>query len=367
LPIGTRSPRFNFQFLAGLLFCVCIGLIATALTERFDWLANSGLSLLTVALLLGIVLGNWPSLTSSIQEYIAGIQFTKQKILRLGIVLYGFKLTFQDISDVGLLGAVIDAAVFLSTFTLAIYLGIKYFKLDRDIAILIGAGSAICGAAAILATEPVVKAQNEKVTVAISTVVIFGTISIFAYPVLYQLSQYYFVNIDFPLQFGIYIGSTVHEVAQVLAAANSVGGNVADTAVITKMMRVMMLGPFLVALSIYFIYQDKRQVRDSDPGGVGGSFGFSGARSGIPWFAFLFLVVIGLNSTGLLPKQAIQSLVVIDNFLLAAAMAALGLTTQFSAIRRAGLKPLFLASILFLWLVFGGGLINIIVTVLWGL
>lgn len=344
-----------------------MGFIAIALTDRFDWLSNSGLSLLTVAILLGIVLGNLPILNSTIQKYASGIQFTKQKILRLGIVLYGFKLTFQDIGDVGLLGAVIDAAVFLSTFALAIYLGIKFFKLDRDLAILIGAGSAICGAAAILATEPVVKAQNEKVTVAISTVVIFGTISIFAYPVLFQLSEYYFSSINFPMQFGIYIGSTVHEVAQVLAAANSVSDNVADTAVITKMMRVMMLGPFLLVLSIYFIYQDRQRLRRQDSGSVRGGSSISLASSGIPWFAFLFLVVIGLNSTGLAPKQVTQTLVAIDNFLLAAAMAALGVTTHFSAIKKAGLKPLFLASILFLWLVFGGGLINIIATVLWGM
>lgn len=340
--------------------------MAIALTDRFDWLSNSGLSLLTVAILLGIVLGNLPFLNSTIQKYLSGIQFTKQKVLRLGIVLYGFKLTFQDIGDVGLLGAVIDAIVFLSTFALAIYLGIKFFKLDRDLAILIGAGSAICGAAAILATEPVVKAQNEKVTVAISTVVIFGTISIFAYPALFQLSEYYFASIHFPTQFGIYIGSTVHEVAQVLAAANSVSDNVADTAVITKMMRVMMLGPFLLALSIYFIYQDRQRLRRQDPEGVRRGSSISLASSGIPWFAFLFLVVIGLNSTGIAPKQVTQTLVAIDNFLLAAAMAALGVTTHFSAIKKAGLKPLFLASILFLWLVFGGGLINIIATVLWG-
>ena len=337
------------------------------MTDRFDWLPNSGLSLLTVAILLGIALGNLPFLNSTIQRCLSGIQFTKQKILRLGIVLYGFKLTFQDIGDVGLLGAAIDTAVFLSTFALAVYLGIKFFKLDRDLAILIGAGSAICGAAAILATEPVVKAQNEKVTVAISTVVIFGTISIFAYPSLYQLSQYYFASINFPVQFGIYIGSTVHEVAQVLAAANSVSDNVADTAVITKMMRVMMLGPFLLVLSMYFIYQDRRQLRHQESEGAVGKSGFSLASSGLPWFAFLFIVVIGLNSTGFAPKQMTQALVAVDNFLLAAAMAALGITTHFSAIKKAGLKPLFLASILFLWLVIGGGLINIIATALWGM
>lgn len=347
--------------------CFCMSLLAMVLTDRFSWLANNGLSLLTVAILLGIALGNLPFFTSMVHKHLAGIQFTKQRILRAGIVLYGLRLTFQDIGDVGILGAAIDVVVFLSTFALAVYLGVKYFKLDRDIAILIGAGSAICGAAAILATEPVVKAQNEKVTVAISTVVIFGTISIFAYPAIFHLAQNYFININFPVQFGVYIGSTVHEVAQVLAAAKSVSGNVADTAVITKMMRVMMLGPFLVALSIYFFVMDRRQVRDQCSQSVTHRFGFDVARSGIPWFAFLFLLVIALNSLEFFPRQATQSLIALDNFLLAAAMAALGLTTQFSAIKRAGLKPLFLASILFAWLVVGGGVINIIATVLWSL
>jgi uncharacterized integral membrane protein (TIGR00698 family) len=347
--------------------CFCMGFVAMVLSDQFSWLGNHGLSLLTVAILLGIALGNLPFFTAIIQDNLSGIQFTKQRVLRAGIVLYGLRLTFQDIGEVGILGAVIDVAVFLSTFALAVYLGVKYFKLDRDIAILIGAGSAICGAAAILATEPVVKAQNEKVTVAISTVVIFGTISIFAYPAMYHLAQNYFININFPVQFGVYIGSTVHEFAQVLAAAKSLSGDVADTAVITKMMRVMMLGPFLVALSIYFVIQDRRQVRSQNSRSNGQNFVFDVARSGIPWFAFLFLLVIALNSLELFPKQATQSLIALDNFLLAAAMAALGLTTQFSAIKRAGLKPLFLASILFIWLVFGGGFINIIATVLWSL
>lgn len=333
------------------------------LTDQFLWLTGNGLGLLTVAILLGITLGNLTPLTPIVKDFSPGIQFTKQRILRLGIILYGFRLTFQDIGDVGILGAMIDLAVFLSTFALAIFLGIKYFKLDRDIAILIGAGSAICGAAAILATEPVVKAENEKVTVAISTVVIFGTISIFAYPAIYHLGQIYFANIEFPLQFGVYIGSTVHEVAQVLAAAKSVGSDVADTAVITKMMRVMMLGPFLIGLSIYFSYSYEKIIGGQGVKNTNKYARLQAARAGIPWFAFLFLLVIAFNSANIFSDSWVQYLIFVDNFFLAAAMAALGLTTQFSAIRNAGMKPLFLASILFIWLVFGGGAINIIATV----
>ena len=347
-----------------MLLCVCIGLIAMQLTEHFYWLSSNGLGLLTLAILVGIGLGNLKFFTPVVKDFSPGIQFAKQRILRIGIVLYGFRLTFQDIGDVGILGAMIDLAVFLSTFGLAIFLGVRYFKLDKDIAILIGAGSAICGAAAILATEPVVRAENEKVTVAISTVVIFGTISIFAYPAIYNLGQIYFANIEFPLQFGVYIGSTVHEVAQVLAAAKSVGSDVADTAVITKMMRVMMLGPFLIGLSIYLSYSYEKILDSQGTNNVSKYARLRAVRSGTPWFAFLFLLVIAFNSANLFSVEWIQYLILIDNFLLAAAMAALGLTTQFSAMKNAGMKPLFLASILFLWLVFGGGAINLAATAL---
>jgi uncharacterized integral membrane protein (TIGR00698 family) len=274
------NAYFNSRFLIGLLICSCLGFFAITLTNQFIWLISNGLGSLTIAIILGITLGNLPFLSSIIKNHSTGIQFTKQRILRLGIILYGIRLTFQDISDVGFLGAAIDIAVFLSTFTLAVYLGVKYFKLDKDIAILIGAGSAICGAAAILATEPVVKAENEKVTVAIATVVIFGTISIFTYPIFYQLSHDYFGSIEFPMQFGIYIGSTVHEVAQVLAAANSISSDTADTAVITKMMRVMMLGPFLMVLSIYFLYlgRSERAIQGSHAAKKNSEFSYSGIR-----------------------------------------------------------------------------------------
>lgn len=361
------NAYFNSRFLVGLLICGCVGFFAITLTDRFVWLSSNGLGPLTIAIILGITLGNLPFLSSIIQNHLPGIQFTKQRILRLGIILYGIRLTFQDISDVGFLGAVIDIAVFLSTFALAVYLGVKYFKLDKDIAILIGAGSAICGAAAVLATEPVVKAENEKVTVAIATVVIFGTISIFIYPIFYQLSHDYFASTEFSRQFGIYIGSTVHEVAQVLAAANSIGNGAEDTAVITKMMRVMMLGPFLLALSIYFMYLDreKRAIQSADVAKK--TLGSRVMNSGIPWFAFLFVIVIALNSFAVFPQQSIQPLIDFDNLLLAAAMVALGLTTHLSAIKKAGFKPLLLAFALFIWLVFGGAFINIFATVLWSL
>lgn len=145
------------------------------------------------------------------------VLFAKQYLLRLGIILYGFRLTFSQIADVGISGIIIDVLTLSSTFLLACFLGQKAFGLDKHTSWLIGAGSSICGAAAVLATEPVVKAEASKVTVAVATVVIFGTVAIFLYPAIYPLMSQWFSP-----ETSVFIGSTVHEVAQVVAAGHAI-------------------------------------------------------------------------------------------------------------------------------------------------
>lgn len=346
----TNTTSFSDRYgrlLPGLLLS---GVIAWGAIQlgKLEWMQNHGMSALTLAIMLGIVLGNsvYGRLAPSCG---AGVAFSKQTLLRLGIILYGFRLTFQDIGQVGLAGIAIDALVLASTFGLAMFLGIKVFKLERNSAILIGAGSSICGAAAVMATEPVVKGRSEDVTVAVSTVVVFGTIAIFLYPLLYQLNQGWHVLAATPTAFGVYIGSTVHEVAQVVAAGKSIGQEAANAAVIAKMVRVMMLAPFLVILSAVL-------ARGKAQGGNGGHD--KAAKLAIPWFAFIFIAAVAFNSLGLLPATTVAAITEFDTALLAMAMAALGLTTHMSAIRRAGIRPLLLAGLLFCWLIAGGAAIN---------
>ncbi|WP_230537536.1 YeiH family protein [Janthinobacterium sp. FW305-129] len=343
------SDRYG-RLLPGLLLSGVIAWGAIAL-GKLEWMQSHGMSALTLAIMLGIVLGN--SVYGSLAPTCgAGVAFSKQTLLRLGIILYGFRLTFQDIGQVGLAGIAIDALVLASTFGLAMFLGTKVFKLERNSAILIGAGSSICGAAAVMATEPVVKGRSEDVTVAVSTVVVFGTIAIFLYPALYQLNLGWQVLGATPTAFGVYIGSTVHEVAQVVAAGKSIGQEAANAAVIAKMVRVMMLAPFLVILSAVL-------ARGKAQGGNGGHD--KAAKLAIPWFAFIFIAVVAFNSLGWLSAPVVAAITDIDTALLAMAMAALGLTTHMSAIRRAGIKPLLLAGLLFCWLIAGGAAINHVV------
>jgi uncharacterized integral membrane protein (TIGR00698 family) len=360
MPLPVAVWQRAIRFVPGLALA---GAVAAASIElgKLGWLQANGISALTLAIVLGMVVGNtvYPRIAPASA---AGVTFSKQNLLRLGIILYGLRLTFQDIGHVGLAGVVIDASVLCSTFALSWFLGTRVFGLDRKTAMLIGAGSSICGAAAVMAAEPVVRGRAEQVTVAVSTVVVFGTLAIFLYPVLYHLNAQYHLVATSPGAYGIFAGSTIHEVAQVVAAGHAISDEAANTAVIAKMVRVMMLAPFLIALSAYLSRSSDHGVAQTDGAAPGASE--KPGRIVIPWFALGFVAVAGLNSLALLPKPMVSGAIELDTVLLAMAMAALGLTTHVSAIRKAGIKPLALAALLFVWLICGGIAINAGITAL---
>ena len=334
LTLPTKH-RTLWHFVPGL--ALTAALTGAALwAGSFPAIAGAGFSALTLAILFGMVVGNtvYPKIWQSCD---GGVIFAKQYLLRLGIILYGFRLTFAQIADVGVSGILIDVLTLSSTFFIACFLGQKVFGLDKHTSWLIGAGSSICGAAAVLATEPVVKAEASKVTVAVATVVIFGTIAIFLYPAMYPLLAHWFT----PETYGIYMGSTMHEVAQVVAAGHAVSPDAENAAVIAK----MMLAPFLLFIAA--------RVKQLAPAGNGEK-----SKITIPWFAILFILVAVFNSFHLLPKAVVDMLVTLDTVLLAMAMAALGLTTHVSALKKAGAKPLLMALVLFVWLIVGGAAIN---------
>ena len=214
--ITLQHHRTVWHFVQGLALSAAVTAVALW-GGSIPAIAGAGFSALTLAILLGMVVGNtvYPHIWKSCD---GGVIFAKQHLLRLGIILYGFRLTFSQIADVGVSGIAIDVLTLTSTFLLACFIGQKVFGLDKQTSWLIGAGSSICGAAAVLATEPVVKAEASKVTVAVATVVIFGTLAIFLYPAMYPLVAHWFS----PETYGIYIGSTMHEVAQVVAATPEV-------------------------------------------------------------------------------------------------------------------------------------------------
>ena len=325
------------SMLHGVLLITLFSLAAFYIGDM-EFVKRLSFSPMIVGIILGMLYAN--RLRNNLPDtWVPGILFCSKRILRIGIILYGFRLTFQDVTAVGLPAILIDAIIVTVTVGGGVLIG-KLLKMDRSIALLTSVGSGICGAAAVLGAESAINTKPYKTAVAVSTVVIFGTLSMFLYPVLYRNGVF---DLS-PELMGLFTGSTVHEVAHVVGAGNAMGQGVSNTAIIVKMIRVMMLVPALLVIS-WAVARNltKRDTAEQAKGKIT-----------IPWFAILFLVVIGFNSFNLLPASLVEWINQFDTFLLTMAMTALGAETSFDKFKKAGAKPFLLAAILFVWLIGGG-------------
>lgn len=325
------------SMLHGILLIALFSCAAFYIGEA-QFLKNISFSPMIIGIILGMLYAN--SLRNHLPAtWVPGIQFCSKKILRLGIILYGFRLTFQDVINVGTAGILIDAIVVTVTILGGVFIG-KLLRMDRDIALLTSIGSGICGAAAVLGAESTIQTKPYKTAVAVATVVIFGTISMFLYPIAYRAG---ILGLS-PDEMGIYAGATLHEVAHAVGAGNAMGAEISNVAIIVKMIRVMLLVPVLLILG-YWVALQARKGRTSAT---------AKGKVAIPWFALGFLAVIGFNSFDLLPVAAVEAINYIDTFLLTMAMVALGAETSIDKFKKAGAKPFILAFILYIWLIAGG-------------
>ncbi len=344
-------PKFTekrISMMHGILLIALFACAAFYIGEA-QFLKNISFSPMIIGIILGMLYAN--SLRNNLPEtWVPGIQFCSKKILRLGIILYGFRLTFQDIVNVGVSGIVRDTIVVVVTMLGGIWIG-RLLKMDRETALLTSIGSGICGAAAVLGAESTIRTQPYKTAVAVATVVIFGTISMFLYPVAYRSG---WLDLS-PQEMGIYAGSTLHEVAHAVGAGNAMGTEISDVSVIVKMIRVMLLVPVLLILGFWVARRQKKDVNANAEKG----------KVSIPWFAIGFLAVIGFNSFNLLPAVFVDAINYVDTFLLTMAMAALGAETSIDKFKKAGAKPFILAFCLDLWLIGGGYILSKHLAPLW--
>jgi len=351
------SPQNRAGTMSGIIFVAIFAAAATFISGLAPVKAL-GLSPLVIGIVMGIFYANtlhnkFPS------EWETGITFSGKKILRFAIVFYGFRITFQQIGEVGMEGFLVSLIMLSTTFVLGTWLGHKVFGMEKDTSMLTASGASVCGAAAVLATEPVLKAEEHKTAIAVSMVVLFGTISMFLYPVLYtaifeQASGFLHMTAR---EFGIYVGGTIHEVAQVVAVPASIpitetntkelADIMSNSAVIVKMTRVIMIAPMLIVLGFYLSYVAKKE------GGDGAD-----VKLVIPWFAVYFIGVAGFNSLHLVPENIVSVINEIDTFLLTMAMTALGMGTRFAKFKGLGLAPIYTALSMFIWLVVGGFIIT---------
>jgi uncharacterized integral membrane protein (TIGR00698 family) len=337
MPFSEENRKGTFS---GIIFVAIFAAAATMISD-IGFVKALGISPLVIGIVIGIFYANTLH-NKTPKEWSPGITFSAKKILRFAIVFYGFRITFQQIAEVGLEGFMVSLIMLSTTFLLGTWAGQKLFKMDRDTSMLNASGASVCGAAAVLATEPVLKAEEHKAAIAVSMVVLFGTIAMFVYPVLYNMGVFDMTA----KEFGIYVGGTIHEVAQVVAVPASIPGapeEMANSAVIVKMTRVIMIAPMLIILGIYLSYSSKKS--GSEAGGV---------KLVIPWFAVYFIGMAGFNSLGFVPQNIVDIINEIDTFLLTMAMTALGIGTVFSKFKGLGLAPVYTSGLMFVWLMVGG-------------
>ncbi|AKX50454.1 YeiH family protein [Thiopseudomonas alkaliphila] len=334
------------SMLSGILLAGALA-IAASLLSQWPVLAANGLGVLTVAVILGMLLGNllpnhWHS------QLAPGLNFSKQRLLRIGVALFGLRLSLSEVLQVGIGALVVDALMMLSTIVLAIWLGTKLLRLSTVDALLIGSGHAVCGAAAVLACSGMVKAKDNQVAIAVACVVVFGTLSMLLYPWLYQLQLGFFADDH---AFGVFTGATVHEVAQVVAIGTALPEATAQAALVSKLIRVLLLAPFILLLGWWWLR------RHADAGVTSSEK----VQVPMPVFVFGFIACMLLNTWFPLSLAQAKWAYWLDDLLLATAMAALGLGTRWRDLKQAGIKPLLLAAALTLQLMLLGALTSSVI------
>lgn len=305
----TREPR---RLLPGLLLAG--GGIATAAGIAA---VVPALSALTVAVVLGVLVGNTPLLPRSAQP---GLEWATKRMLRVGVVLLGLRLAVDQVLGLGggvLLAIALTVAVtFLGTRWLGKLLGVS-----RGLTMLVATGFSICGASAIAAMEGVVRRKDSDVATAIALVTLYGSLAIVAVPFVGPLLGLAGESL------GAWAGVSVHEVAQVVAAASPAGAAAVAMAAVVKLSRVVLLAPLVACVSV-------RERRDRAT---------SGRRPPlVPLFVLGFLAMIGVRSTGVLPEAALDVASTVTSLLLAGALFGLGCGVRVRSLLRTGPRALLL-------------------------
>ena len=312
------TPKQNkdrlIGYIKGISLTLVLALIANLITQIPFF---SIMGIMIISIILGVV---WNVLLGTRDNSKVGITFSSKILLRAGIILMGVRLNLGQIIEAGPAILLIDITVII--FTLIIMFGLgKAFKVDRHLNTLIAVGTAVCGAAAIVAVASVIKSKKEYTALAVACVAILGTFGALGYIFLYP-----FLDID-SYSYGVLVGATLHELAHVIAAAVPGGDISSDTALLVKLGRVALLIPVVIVIG--YLFKTKEEKKET-------SFI---KRLPVPWFIFGFLGMSMLNTFVTLPDMLINLFILLSVYLLSMAMAGLGLSINFSDFKKVGWRP----------------------------
>lgn len=315
----------------GLVLCLLLAVLSYAIAEWPALNEAVPLSALTVGILVGVLLRLVVPLPAAVEP---GIRWTLHYLLRAGIILLGFRLVLQDMLSVGVGGLALVLIAVASTITLSVVLG-RFLGLPDTLSVLVGCGTGICGASAVVAVDGVIKGREQDVACAIAMVTVFGTVAMFAYPAIAHA-----IGLSEPA-YAAWAGSSIHEVAQAVAAGFAFDSHAGVDASLYKLSRVALLAPVCAVLAVWWQRRGRACAPTSEQ---------RGQRAPFPLFVLLFVVMVLVNSFVDLPASVHGGLTTLDSALLAAAMVAMGLQTRLVSVIRLGWKPLFLGAVVAIWI-----------------
>lgn len=285
-------------------------------------------------LVVGVALGAIVANTVGIGErLLPGVRFAAKRMLRIGVVLLGFQLSLGQLRTLGGPGLGVVALTVAATFFGTRWTG-RRLGLSDAMSLTVATGYAICGASAIAAVEDIAGADEEEVAFSIALVTLCGTLSIFVLPALGHVLGLHGAS------FGSWVGASVHDVGQVVAAATPGGSLAVQTAVIVKLTRVVLLAPLIAGLSMARRRRESRESAGARPEAT------SHRRPPmVPLFVVGFLAAVAVRSSGVVPGATLTGIKDVQAGLLAAALFGLGCGVNIARLRRVGGRPLVLGLI----------------------
>ncbi|GAA4479797.1 YeiH family protein [Microbacterium panaciterrae] len=338
--LPSRLALRGVEVLPGLGLTVPIALVATVIGTLVPVLGSA-----LPAIVIGVVVAVIRRPTARFQP---GVEYSGKFLLQLAVVLLGAQLSLGAILQVG----AESLPVMLSTLTVCLigtWLIGRALRIPSRLRTLIGVGTGICGASAIAAVAPVIGALSAEVSYAVSTIFTFNILAVLLFPLLGHA-----LGMD-PHTFGLLAGTAVNDTSSVVATASVFGASALGFAVVVKLVRTLMIIPISVGLSVI----ESRRAVDGRRMTARGALGL------VPWFLIGFLGVAVFGSLGAIPAGPRDAMVHASGFLIATAMAGIGLSTDVAALRRAGWRPLALGAILWI-LVTATALAVITLTSVWG-
>ena len=306
---------------------VGLALILAAAAKYLEVLEeNAGIHLIgasVIALFLGMLVNHFRKPTAATAP---GIRFTSKKILKFAIILLGASLNIRTVLTVGKFSLTVMVFTLATCFGLGTLIG-KALGLNWKTSSLINAGTGICGGSAIAAIAPVIEATDMDIAYGLSATFLFDTVMILVFPIMGRM-----MGLS-DAAFGLWAGTAVNDTSSVVATGYAFSEAAGDFATMVKLTRTLSIIPAVLVFAAINMHLKKKSQCEGDSVTVNW-------KSVFPWFILGFLAMSGLTSLGLIPGGLASTLKTISKFLMVAALAAIGLNTDFKALCRSGAKPM---------------------------